>query len=44
MTTTMDTLVTAGTGTTGQRALGRPAHNFRDYPRTAAATGVWNAQ
>ena len=27
-----------------ERALGRPARDFRDYARRVAATGVWNAQ
>ncbi|MDF1702525.1 MAG: NAD(P)H-binding protein [Planctomycetota bacterium] len=27
-----------------ERALGRPARDFRDYARDAAATGVWNPQ
>jgi uncharacterized protein YbjT (DUF2867 family) len=26
-----------------QQALGRPAHDFRDYARTAAASGAWGA-
>jgi len=27
-----------------QRALGRPARDFADYARDAAATGVWNLE
>jgi len=40
-------LVLAGTGKTGRRvaerlvALGRPARDFTEYARAAAAKGVW---
>ena len=27
-----------------QRALGRPARDFADYARDAAASGVWNVE